>query len=110
MIILGGLIASGRREGRVPLRYLLPLAAVRLVMVPAGVYLLVRSGLTGLPTLAATVLILVAAAPPATNHALIARRYEGDWELVSSLQLSLHALALVTLPLWLSAGLALQGG
>jgi malate permease and related proteins len=107
MIILGGLIASGRKEGRVPLRYMLPLAAVRLVLVPAGVYLLVRSGLTGLPALASTVLILVAAAPPATNHALIARRYGGEWELVSSLQLSLHAFALVTLPMWLSAGLAM---
>ncbi len=110
MMILGGLIASGRGGGRVPLRYLVPLAAVRLLLIPAGVYLLIRSGLTGVSGLAATVLLLVAAAPPATNHALIARRYGGEWELVARLQLLLHLLALVTLPLWLSAGLAFMGG
>lgn len=109
MIILGGMIASGRKTNRIPVRYLAPLAAVRLFLVPAAVFLLVRSGFTGLPALASTVLILVAAAPPATNHALIARRYNGEWELVSSLQLIIHIIALVTLPLWLSAGLTLQG-
>lgn len=107
MIILGGLIASAGRSARASLRYLIPLAAVRLVIVPASVFFLLRSGITGLPPLAATVLVLVAAAPPATNHALIARKYRGEWELVSSLQLAVHLLALVTLPLWLSAGLAL---
>lgn len=109
MIVLGGMIASARRL-RVPLRYVLPLTAVRLLIVPAGVYLLIRSGLTGLEGLACTILLLVAAAPPATNHALIARRYGGEWELVSALQLLLHVIALVTLPLWLSAGLLFMGG
>ena len=104
MIVLGGMIASVRRI-RVPLRYVLPLAIVRLLVVPAGVYLLIRSGVTGLEGLACTVLLLVAAAPPATNHALIARRYGGEWELVSALQLLLHIIALVTLPLWLALGL-----
>ena len=108
MIILGGMIASAAGSRRIPLRYLLPLAAVRLVLVPAVVFLLLRSGITGLPPLAATVLVLVAAAPPATNHALIARRYHGEWELVSSLQLVIHLIALFTLPLWLSAGLGFQ--
>lgn len=108
MIILGGMIASATKSGRIPLRYLIPLAAVRLAVVPAAVFLLLCSGITGLPSLAATVLLLVAAAPPATNHALIARRYSGQWELVSSLQLITHLIALFTLPLWLSAGLGLQ--
>lgn len=105
MLILGGMIASARSRSRVRLRYLLPLTLVRLILVPAAVYLLIRAGITGIPALAATVLILVAAAPPATNHALIARRYEGEWELVASLQLITHVIALVTLPIWLSLGL-----
>jgi len=64
--------------------------------------------LTGIsvPPLAATVLILVSAAPPATNHALIARRYGGRWKLVSGLQLAVHLAALLTLPLWLSFALS----
>lgn len=105
MLILGGMIASGRSGNRVRLRYLLPLTLVRLILVPAAVYLIIQSGITGIPALAATVLILVAAAPPATNHALIARRYHGEWGLVASLQLITHVIALITLPVWLSLGL-----
>ena len=105
MLILGGLIASAKNRSRIRIRYLLPLTLVRLILVPAGVYLIIQSGITGIPALAATVLILVAAAPPATNHALIARRYNGEWGLVASLQLITHVIALVTLPVWLSLGL-----
>jgi len=105
MIILGGMIASGRGAGRVRLRFSVPLIAVRLVLIPGAVYLLVTRINTGLPPLALTALLLAAAAPPATNHALIARRYNGEWELVSKLQMVVHAAALLTLPLWLSLGL-----
>ena len=105
MIILGGMIASGRGAGRVRLRFSVPLIAVRLVLIPAAVCLLVKLVDTGLPPLAVTALLLAAAAPPATNHALIARRYNGEWELVSKLQMVVHAAALLTLPLWLSLGL-----
>lgn len=105
MIILGGMIASGRDAGRVRLRFSVPLIAVRLVLIPGAVYLLVTRINTGLSPLALTALLLAAAAPPATNHALIARRYNGEWELVSKLQLVVHAAALLTLPLWLSLGL-----
>ena len=108
MLILGGMIASGRGRGKVPLRYAVPLICVRLLLVPAAIYLLVRSGVTGLPALASTVLILVAAAPPATNHALIARKYNGEWELVASLQMITHIAALLTIPFWLSIGLGFQ--
>jgi hypothetical protein len=107
MLILGGLIASGAGNRRVPLKYVVPLIGVRLLLIPAVVYGLIRSGLLELPSLASTALILVAAAPPATNHALIARRYHGEWALVSALQLITHVVALATLPLWLSVGLGL---
>ncbi len=108
MIVLGGMIASAGGRGRVPMRYLLPLAAVRLLLVPGAALLLLYSGAVDLMPLAATVLILVAAAPPATNHALIAKRYHGEWQLVASLQLITHLIALITLPVWLSIALSLK--
>lgn len=107
MLILGGFIASSRISERFRFRHVAPLILVRLLLVPGVVFALIRSGWLGLPALASTVLILVAAAPPATNHSLIARKYNGEWELVSSLQLIVHAAALLTLPVWLSVGLAL---
>lgn len=105
MLILGGMIASGRGAGKLRKRHVMPLIAVRLILVPSAVYVLARSGMLELPALAYTILIMIAAAPPATNHALIARRYNGEWALVASLQLVVHAVALVTLPMWLSLGL-----
>ena len=107
MLILGGMIASREPGTRMRLRYAVPLIGVRLILAPALVYGLVRLGLLRLPALACTVLIMVAAAPPATNHTLIARKYGGEWGLVSSLQLLVHLAALFTLPVWLSLGLGL---
>jgi malate permease and related proteins len=105
MLILGGMIASSRRNQRLRLSDIAPLIMVRLIAAPAAVYLLVKTGALNLPAVAYTILIVVAAAPPATNHVLIARRYNGEWELVSSLQLIVHVAALVTLPLWLTLAL-----
>jgi len=113
MLILGGMIASGRSTNRgkssttgVRLRYLVPLITGRLLLIPGVVYLLIRYGDLELSPLSATILLLVAAAPPATNHALIARKYDGEWEMVASLQLAVHAVAVITLPLWLTIGLS----
>lgn len=106
MMILGGLIAASRGTGRPKWRYVVPLVSVRLILVPATVYLLLRCCLPPLPAPAHTILILVSATPSAVNHSLASRRYNGEWELVSALQLVIHIAALFTLPLWLSLGLA----
>ncbi len=55
MLILGGFIASSRSAGRFRMRYVLPLIGIRLLIVPAAVYGLIRSGMLGLPALAGTV-------------------------------------------------------
>jgi len=104
MIILGGMIAGAGSIRDIPSRYVIPLILVRLLAVPLAVFAVIMN--LSLEPLAATVLILVSAAPPATNHALIARRYGGRWRLVSALQLAVHLAALLTLPLWLSLALS----
>lgn len=103
MIILGGMIAGVGGIRRTPSRYVVPLVLLRLLAVPAAVYAVAAN--LSIEPLAATILLLVSAAPPATNHALIARRYGGKWKLVSALQLAVHLAALLTLPLWLSLAL-----
>lgn len=104
MIILGGMIAGAGRIRGIPSRYVLPLILIRLIAVPLAVYAVIMN--LSVEPLAATILILVSAAPPATNHALISRRYGGRWKLVSALQLAVHLAALLTLPLWLSIALS----
>lgn len=103
MIILGGMIAGVGNIRKIPSRYVVPLVLLRLLAVPAAVYAVAAD--MSIEPLAATILLLVSAAPPATNHALIARRYGGKWKLVSALQLAVHLVALLTLPLWLSLAL-----
>lgn len=103
MIILGGMIAGVGSIRETPSRYVVPLVLLRLLAVPAAVYAVATN--LSIQPLAATILLLVSAAPPATNHALIARRYGGKWQLVSALQLPVHLAALLTLPLWLSLAL-----
>lgn len=104
MIILGGMIAGAGSIREISSRYVLPLILIRLIAVPLAVYAVITN--LSVEPLAATILILVSAAPPATNHALIARRYGGRWRLVSALQLAVHLAALLTLPIWLSIALS----
>lgn len=108
MIILGGMIASARCRTRIRAVHVIPLALVRLILVPGLVYSLIALKVFSFSPPGAVVLVLVAAAPPATNHTLIARRYGGEWELVASLQLVVHLIALLTLPLWLSGAMGLD--
>ena len=105
MLILGGFIASSKMTERFRVRHVLPLIGIRLFLAPMLVYCLIHYEIIKLPPLAAMVLLLAAAAPPATNHSLIARKYDGEWQLVSSLQLLVHAVALFTLPFWLTLGM-----
>lgn len=104
MIILGGMIAGVGSIRETPSRYAVPLVLIRLLAIPAAVYTILSN--MSIEPLAAIILILVSAAPPATNHVLIARRYGGKWKLVSALQLAVHLAALLTLPLWLSLALS----
>jgi len=109
MILLGAFIASSSMAGIIKFRHVMPIIGIRLMAVPAIILLLLSMDYLKLPALASVILMLEAAAPPATNHSIIARRYDGKWELVSSLQLVVHAVALITLPLWLSVALHLYG-
>ena len=105
MIVLGAFIASSSLRGMIRARHLIPLIGVRLLIVPAVVFAIVAAGWFSLPPVAAMVLVLEAASPPATSHALIAQRYGGPWQLVSSLLLVVHIAALITLPFWLAMAL-----
>ncbi len=105
MIMLGAFIGSSHALGRIRLRHLTPLIMIRLIAVPGTVLALMVSGWINLPAPAGIILAVEAAAPPATNHSLIARRYHGEWELVSSLQLVVHVAALITLPIWIALAL-----
>ena len=107
MLLLGAFIASGKVTGRIRFRHILPIILLRLILVPAMVYWVIRFQWIHLTSLAAVILILEAAAPPATNHSVIARRYGGEWELVSALQLIVHIAALFTLPVWIALAMQL---
>ena len=107
MIMLGAFIGSSSMKGRFKIRHLMPLIGFRLLLVPAMVVFAFRLNWLTMPALASFVLVIESAAPPATNHAIVARRYHGEWELVASLQLVVHAVALVTLPLWMSLAISM---
>lgn len=109
MIMLGAFIASTSLRGKIKARHVIPLIGIKLLGIPFVIVLLLRSHMVSVPTLGALVLILEAGAPPATNHSLVARRYNGEWELVSSLQLVVHAVAMISLPLWLALALKFYG-
>ncbi|MBI1289850.1 hypothetical protein GC173_01215 [bacterium] len=109
MIILGSLIAQCELRQALNWRILVPVFVIRFGLIPAFTYLLLRSGWIPAHGWLPFVLMLSAASPPATNLALAARRYDGDWETVSSILFVTNSSALLILPLWIAVGLSLIG-
>ncbi len=105
MIITGALIASTRLGSALRFRLLFPVIMLRFLIVPGITLFLLKFGWVPATGWVAFVLLLEASSPPAMNLALVARRYDGDWEVVSALQLVSNGIALVTLPIWMSIGL-----
>jgi len=108
MLMVGAVIAQGQFRANFSFRLLLPILLFRYVFVPGIVYALLRAGLIPATGLVAFVLLLQAASPPAMNLTLAARRFGGEWEVLSSLMVVANLLALVALPPWLAAGLTLE--
>ncbi|CAN5253737.1 hypothetical protein BH09SUM1_BH09SUM1_18440 [soil metagenome] len=104
MVILGGLIASCPLTSALRFRLLLPVFLSRFLIVPGVIFLMLRSGSLNVAPLAAFVLLLEAACPSAMNLALAARRFEGEWETISSLLVIVNCAAVLILPFWMAAG------
>jgi hypothetical protein len=109
MIILGSLIAQCELRKALSWRVVLPVFLIRFGVLPAFTFLLLKYGWIPAHGWIPFVLMLGAASPPATNLALAAKRYNGDWETVSSVLFVTNTSALVMLPLWIAVGLSLLG-
>lgn len=107
MIVIGALIAKCEFRRAISVRLLLPVVFFRFLAVPGIIYFLIQGDLLPVSGLAAFVLMLEASAPSAMNLAVVARRYGGDWDIISGVQLIINLIALVTLPLWMTLGLRL---
>ncbi len=107
MIIVGALIAQCRIGHAFTLRSLLPVMLFRFLLVPGIIMLMLRWDWIPADPLTAFVLLLVAAAPPAMNLAIAARRYGGEWEVASGVQLIASLAAAIVLPVWMTIGLHL---
>lgn len=108
MVVIGALIGQCRAREVMSLRRLAPIVLARFLIVPGIVWLSIVSGVVPATGLVAFVLMLTAASPPAMNMALVARRYDGEWEIVSAMLLISNVIAVAVLPLWMSVGLSLR--
>lgn len=108
MIIIGGLIAGCTLRRAASFRLLAPIILFRFLIVPGIVLLIVSQNWLPISGIVVFILLLEAASPPAMNLTVVARRYGGDWDVISGIQLIVSILALITLPIWMTVGLMLQ--
>lgn len=110
MLVLGLMIGQSRVRSSLSMRTVGIVTGVRLIAAPVVmIWALTAGPLSWVPGIVALVLIVQAAAPPATNLSIVARRYGGDWELVASVLLVTYIIALVTLPLFTALVMARPG-
>lgn len=100
-MVLGMMIGRCNLRSNLSVRAVSIPMTVRFLIAPLMMlWALTWGPLAWVAPLAATTLMIQASSPPATNLSLIARRYGGDWQLVSSVQLITYATALFILPAW----------
>lgn len=102
MIVLGGVMAEARRSTGLEPRAIAVVALVKLFIVPASAWLVLRH-MKGLEPVFAFVVMLEASSPPATNLTLIAKRFGGNATGLAYAQFVTYLLAMLTIPLWLLA-------
>jgi predicted permease len=107
MLITGALVAMCEFGRLITLRRLLPIVAMRFLVVPGSVFLMLRAGWFHATPLVAFLMMLEAASPPAMNLALAARRFGGDWATVSALSFWANLLSLAALPVWMALAMSL---
>lgn len=110
MILLGMMIGRVHLRKTLRARNVLIPVIIRQVLSPLVMYCAIRWwGLGWVSPLMALILLIEVASPPAVNLSVAARRYGGDWELVSSVLLVAYVITLITLPLWTALALATLG-
>ena len=105
MFIIGALMARCQLRRAISFRLLFPIVLFRFILIPGICLWLIIEDVLPISGLVAFVLLLEASSPPAMNLAVVARRYGGDWDIISGIQLVVNALALIALPIWMSIGL-----
>ncbi len=101
MLVLGMMVGSCHLRGNLTWRIAAIPAVIQLLILPAIMLALVWSPILGwVPPLLILIFMIEASAPPATNLSVVARRFGGDWQLVSSSLLICYLLAMIAMPFW----------
>ena len=109
MIVLGGLLAEAHWSRDFELRAIALIVFVKLLLLPALALFALRRW-PGIDPVFAFIMLLEAAAPPATNISLVAKRFGGNTSLVALTLFVTYIVSITTMALWLSQAPALAGG
>ncbi|MGB9690683.1 MAG: AEC family transporter [Candidatus Sumerlaeaceae bacterium] len=101
MIVLGALIAEVGSVREVETKAIYGIALIKMFLLPLGAFVFLYFWRGGDPVFR-VVLMLEAAAPPATNISLIVRRFGGETALVASTTFITYLLSALSIPLWLT--------
>ncbi|CCK82099.1 AEC family transporter [Desulfobacula toluolica] len=104
VFILGATIGSISFKDMPPLRDILIVTAVKFVLVPSTVFAILYYGkfYISMP-LFCSLMMIQAAAPPATNLILIVKNYGGDTQSISSMMFIQYLICILMMPLWIAA-------
>ncbi len=105
MILTGALIARCELKTSLTVRRVSVVIVMRFLLIPLGIFLLLKGGYIPATGFVAVMLMIQACAPPAMNPAIVAKRYDGEWQVVSAILLVSNVVALLAMPVWMALGL-----
>lgn len=111
VFILGATIGSLSFKNIPSIKDILIVMIVKYGLVPVTVFAILYYGkfYVAMP-LMCSMLMIQAAAPPATNLILIVKHYGGDTESISSMMVIQYLICIVAMPLWIAVWQTVAGG
>ena len=104
VFILGATIGSLSFKNTPSIKDIIIVTVVKYILIPVTVSAVLYYGnlYVSMPLLC-SMLVIQAAAPPATNLILIVKHYGGDTDSISSMMMIQYLICLVAMPLWIAA-------
>lgn len=97
-MMLIGMVLAGAKSGKFCDRLIASYSVLRLVLIPAGMFLVCR--LLGMDTVLTGTAVLLAGMPAGTLSVMLGDKYGGDAPFASRLVIFTTLVSLVTIPLW----------
>lgn len=100
MLVVGAMMVSGRSKNKINIKEISAIILCRLIIVPV-IFLVIAKSLSGISDLMRSIIVLQACMPSASSSPLLAKQYNGDYDLAASGVFFTTLVSIITIPIFM---------